>query len=250
MQDVLVVERLDAEAHLDEERPHRRLRQLPAPLRILQVAEQVAVRRELRHNVEDVCVDERLEEGDDVRPADRGEHADLVDRLRPLLCRHAPRVHLLYRVDLLVLRSACLVDGTKGALAEELEQLEIPHVAQARHARVRRCDAVRLAGMAPAGAEGVGAPLLSRQRQHAPARRLAIMSQVQAQRTTKRELSLDPAPGYRPRPRVAASADTNTCASTARGIARGLDAAAAGSTGCTSGAVLAQCVASWDLAAS
>ena len=70
-----------------------------------------------------------------MRPADRGEHADLVHRLGPLLCRHAPRVHLLYRVDLLVLGSSRLVDGAKGALAEEFEQLEVPHIAQASHAR-------------------------------------------------------------------------------------------------------------------
>ena len=60
VQDVLVVERLHAEAHLDEERPHRRLRQLPVALCILEVTEQVAMRGKLRHDVKDVGVDEGL----------------------------------------------------------------------------------------------------------------------------------------------------------------------------------------------
>ena len=70
--------------------------------RLLEVSEEVPAGGELRHDVEDVALDKGLEEGDDVRARDRRQHADLVDRLRAVLCPHPACVDLFDRVVLAV----------------------------------------------------------------------------------------------------------------------------------------------------
>ena len=124
MQDVVLVHRLGAQQHLDEERPDRRLGQVPSALLVLQEPEQVAIARVLCHDVQHVVSDKSLVEGDHVLAGDRGEHADLVDGLGALLGRHPPRIHLLDRIDFTIGFTARLVDRAKCALAQELEQLK------------------------------------------------------------------------------------------------------------------------------
>ena len=113
MQDVVVVHRLHAEAHLDEEGPDGRLGQVPRATLGLEQLQQVALTGELGHNVEDVLLDESLVECDHMLTRNGGEDANLVDGLGALLGRHLTRVNLLDRVDFAVNLSSRLVHGAK-----------------------------------------------------------------------------------------------------------------------------------------
>jgi hypothetical protein len=124
VQDVVVVHGLHTQAHLDEVRPHRRLRQVARTPLVLEQLEQISIHGELGDDVQDVLLDESLIERDDVLARDGGEDTNLVDSLGALLGRHLPRVYLLDRVDLPIRLTASLIHCAESPLAQEFEELE------------------------------------------------------------------------------------------------------------------------------
>ena len=164
VQDVVVVHRLHAEAHLDEEGPDGRLGQVPRATLGLEQLQQVALTGELGHNVEDVLLDESLVECDHMLTRNGGEDANLVDGLGALLGRHLTRVNLLDRVDFAVNLSSRLVHGAKGPLTEEFEQLKAIDLAKRptrgrhhRHCTSADCTRRKSGHNASAEFYGIGA---------------------------------------------------------------------------------------------
>mmetsp|Transcript_12912 Transcript_12912/g.37926 ORF Transcript_12912/g.37926 Transcript_12912/m.37926 type:complete len:253 (+) Transcript_12912:1320-2078(+) len=117
VQDVLLVEALQAVAHLDEEGPDGLLPQQPAAFARLEPAEEVAVGRVLRDDVEDVRVHKRLEEADVEWTAHGREDTNLVHRFGALLIVHAACVHLFNSVHLRVRLAHGLIHRTIRPLA-------------------------------------------------------------------------------------------------------------------------------------